>query len=98
MSIMLYNNALQRKLMRQANEVRKPLDLSRGPSIDMEKCVAAVGGNRFNLVLIASARTREIRRQHAHSDKREHVHPIVTALADIEAGGIESGKYLAKVK
>ncbi len=59
MSIQLYNNALQRKLMRQANEVRKPLDLSRGPSIDMDKCVEAVGGNRFNLVLIASARTRE---------------------------------------
>ena len=98
MSIMLYNNALQRKLMRQANEVRKPLDLSRGPSIDMEKCVAAAGGNRFNLVLIASARTREIRRQHAHSDKREHVHPIITALGEIEAGTVESIKYLNKVK
>ena len=84
--------------MRQANELRKPLDLSRGPSIDMDKCVEAVGGNRFNLVLIASARTREIRRQHAHSDKREHVHAIVTALADIQAGGIDSRTYLNKVK
>jgi DNA-directed RNA polymerase omega subunit len=84
--------------MRQANEVRKPLDLSRGPSIDMEKCVEAAGGNRFNLVLIASARTREIRRQHAHSEKREHVHAIITALAEIEAGGVESIKYLNKVK
>ncbi len=76
----------------------KILDLSRGPSLDMEKCVQAAGGNRFNLVLIASARTREIRRQHAHSDKREHVHAIITALADIEAGTIEPIKYLNKVK
>jgi DNA-directed RNA polymerase omega subunit len=98
MSIMLYNNALKGNDMRLANEVRKPLDLSRGPSIDMEKCVEAAGGNRFNLVLIASARTREIRRQHAHSDKREHVHPIVTALGEIEAGTIEPIKYLNKVK
>jgi DNA-directed RNA polymerase omega subunit len=60
--------------------------------------VAAVGGNRFNLVLIAAARTREIRRQHAHSDKREHVHAIVTALADIQRGEVESEKYLSKVK
>jgi DNA-directed RNA polymerase omega subunit len=83
---------------RQFNEIRKPLELSRGPSIDMDKCVEAVGGNRFNLVLIASARTREIRRQHAHSDKREHVHPIVTALADVQAGDIDAHTYLAKVK
>ena len=84
--------------MRQANELRKPLDLSRGPSVDMEKCVEAVGGNRFNLVLIAAARSREIRRQHAHSDKREHVHSIVTALEDIQRGEVESQKYLSKVK
>jgi DNA-directed RNA polymerase omega subunit len=64
----------------------------------MEKCVAAVGGNRFNLVLIAAARSREIRRQHAHSDKREHVHSIVTALEDIQRGEVESQKYLSKVK
>jgi DNA-directed RNA polymerase omega subunit len=76
----------------------KPRILSRGPSIDIEKCVEAVGGNRFNLVLIASAKTREIRRQHAHSDKREHVHAIITALGEIEAGGVDSDKYLSKVR
>jgi DNA-directed RNA polymerase subunit K/omega len=50
------------------------------------------------LVLIAAARTREIRRQHAHSDKREHVHAIITALADVQAGDIDAHTYLAKVK
>jgi DNA-directed RNA polymerase omega subunit len=76
----------------------KPKILSRGPSIDIERCVEAVGGNRFNLVLIASAKTREIRRQHAHSDKREHVHAIITALGDIEAGKVDADTYLSKVR
>jgi DNA-directed RNA polymerase omega subunit len=44
--------------------------LSRGPSIDTEKCVENVGGNRFDLVLIATERAREIKRQHQESDKR----------------------------
>jgi DNA-directed RNA polymerase omega subunit len=91
MSILLYNNALI------GNDMKK-LDLSRGPSIDMDKCVAEAGGNRFDLVLIAAARAREIKRQHAHSDKREHVHSIITALSEIEAGTVEPIKYLGKVK
>ena len=79
-------------------KVRKPLDLSRGPSVDTEKCTFNAGGNRFNLVLIASERAREIRRQNKDSDKREHVHSIVTALQDIEAGNIDPRKYLNKLK
>ena len=83
---------------RQFNEIRKPLDLSRGPSVDTELCTVNAGGNRFDLVLIASERAREIRRQNKDSDKREHVHSIVTALQDIEAGTIDPRKYLNKVK
>ena len=79
-------------------KVRNPLDLSRGPSVNTEKCTANVGGNRFNLVLIASERAREIRRQHKDSDKREHVHSIVTALEEIQRGDIDPRKYLNKVK
>ena len=76
----------------------KPKILSRGPAIDIERCVEAVGGNRFNLVLIASAKSREIRRQHASSEKREHVHSIITALSEIEAGGVDANTYLGKVR
>jgi DNA-directed RNA polymerase omega subunit len=83
---------------RLMNEVRKPLDLSRGTGIDMDKCVINAGGNRFDLVLIASERSREIRRQNKDSDKREHVHSIVTALEEIQAGSVEPRKYLNKVK
>ena len=84
--------------MRQLNDLRKPLDLSRGTTIDMEKCVEAVGGNRFNLVLIASERSREIRRQNKESIKREHIYSIVTALDDIQLGTVDPKTYLAKVK
>lgn len=72
--------------------------LSRGPSIDTEACVSNAGGNRFDLVLIAAARAREIRRQHASSDKREHVHSIVTALGEIQEGKVDARTYLNKVK
>ena len=74
----------------------KPVGLSRGTGIDTQQCVENVGGNRFNLVLIAAARAREIKRQHRESDKREHVYSNITALEDIESGkvGIE---YLKKV-
>ena len=84
--------------MRKMNELRKPLDLSRGPGIDTELCTINAGGSRFDLVLIASERAREIRRQNKESEKREHVHSIVTALEEIQAGLIEPRKYLNKVK
>jgi DNA-directed RNA polymerase omega subunit len=75
----------------------KPIGLSRGPSIDTETCVQNVGGNRFNLVLIAAERSREIRRQNKDSDKREHVHSIITALTDIQEGRIDEN-YMNKLK
>ena len=72
--------------------------LSRGTDIDTDKCVEQADGNRFNLVLIAAARAREIKRQHASSDKREHVYSIVTALNEIQEGKIDPKTYLGKVK
>jgi len=76
----------------------KPIGLSRGTGIDMDKCVEMSGGNRFDLVLIASAKSREIRRQNLGSIKREHVHSIVSALEEIQAGKVNSKVYLAKVR
>jgi len=70
--------------------------LSRGPNVDTEKCVENAGGNRFDLVLIAAARAREIKRQHRESDKREHVHSALTALEEIQAGKVGK-EYLKRV-
>jgi DNA-directed RNA polymerase subunit K/omega len=75
----------------------KPITLSRGPTVDTQKCVEVAGGNRFDLVIMAAARAREIRRQHASSQKFEHVHTTVSALLDFQNG--ECGAdYMKKIK
>jgi DNA-directed RNA polymerase subunit omega len=64
---------------------------------DTDKCVEMIG-NRFNLVLVASARVREIRRgSKPLVDNINKSAPSVLALKEIEAGkvGIE---YLKKVR
>jgi DNA-directed RNA polymerase omega subunit len=80
------------------SNVLEKVGLSRGLGIDIEICTAQAGGNKFDLVLIAAERAREIRRQNKESDKREHVHSIVTALEEIQRGEIEPRKYLNKVR
>jgi DNA-directed RNA polymerase omega subunit len=75
----------------------KSKTLSRGPNIDTEKCVENIGGNRFDLVLIATERAREIKRQNQESDKREHVYSIISALTDIQDGSV-GREYLKKIK
>jgi DNA-directed RNA polymerase subunit K/omega len=74
-----------------------PQYVSRGTEIDTDKCVQLSGGNRFNLVIMASARARELRRQHASSQKFEHVHTTVSALLDFQNGTVD-GDYMKKVR
>jgi len=75
----------------------KPKTLSRGTTIDTEQCVANSGGNRFDLVLIAAIRSREIARQHKHSESKEHVYPSVSALLEIREGKIDK-EYLKRIR
>jgi DNA-directed RNA polymerase omega subunit len=74
----------------------KPIGLSRGPEIDTDMCVANIG-NRYNLVIVAAHRAKEIKRQHKESMKREHVHSNLTALLEIQAGKI-GPEYLKRIK
>jgi DNA-directed RNA polymerase omega subunit len=60
--------------------------VSRGTTIDTEKCVEMVGGNRFQLVIIAAMRAREIAEQNRHSTKHAHWHTPVTALLEVQEG------------
>jgi len=62
---------------------------SRGPSLDLEKCVANMDNNRFMMIIIASARVHEIASKNRHSDRFEHRHPIITALKEIESGELD---------
>jgi DNA-directed RNA polymerase subunit K/omega len=72
------------------------LTQSRGPSIDTEKCVEQAGGNRFDLVLIASVRAKELSRRHRQSELTTPLHSPVSALLDIQAGKI-GPQYLRRV-
>ena len=71
--------------------------LSRGTSIDTEQCVENIGGNRFNLVLIAAARSRELARQHRHAENKGQLNAPVTALLEIQEGKI-GAEYLKRVR
>ena len=83
--------------MNNIPRVRPKVTDSRGTLINTEQCVTNIGENRFNLVLIAAARSREIRRQHKDSESREHIFANVTALLEIQEGKIGK-EYLRKVR
>jgi DNA-directed RNA polymerase subunit K/omega len=71
--------------------------ISRVGQLDNDKIVELSGGNRFNLVIMAAARSREIRRQNKDSQKFEHLHSNVSALLDFQSG--ECGAdYIKKIK
>jgi hypothetical protein len=69
---------------------------SRGPEIDMEKCVQQAGGGRYDMVLIGAQRLRELKRIH-REDTTKYM-TAVDALAEIQAGQVNLADYLAKVK
>jgi DNA-directed RNA polymerase omega subunit len=48
--------------------------------------IVNVFGNRFDMVIAASLRAKEIRRNNKESHKFEHTHPVVTALLEIQDG------------
>jgi DNA-directed RNA polymerase subunit K/omega len=74
----------------------KAKTLSRGPLIDTEDCVKNAGGNRFNLVLIAAARAREIAQRHKASEAVTQLNAPVSALLDVQSG-LVGKEYLRKV-
>lgn len=76
----------------------KPKVLSRGPELDTEKCIRNMGNLRYDLILIAAQRAREIKRQHKGSQHYEHKFSVVTALLEVQNGTIDPLTYLAKVK
>ena len=68
---------------------------SRSSSVDVEKCVAQVGGGRYNMILIASQRLRELKYAARNTPER-YVTPI-DALKDIENGLVDGQEYLARL-
>jgi DNA-directed RNA polymerase subunit omega len=57
---------------------------------------AAMAGGRFDLVLIASQRTRELKNGSAPMVDKVDNREVVIALREIEEGKIDPVEYLAK--
>ena len=63
---------------------------SRGTLIDTDKCVNNIG-NRFQMIIIASMRARELAMKNKHSSLFAHLHTPVTALLEIQNGELTLG-------
>lgn len=59
---------------------------SRGTEIDFAKCAHQVGGNRFQLVILAAARARQIVKENSRRETPELPAAAVTALLEIQQG------------
>jgi DNA-directed RNA polymerase subunit K/omega len=73
------------------------LSLSRGPQIDTDLCVKLSGGNRFNLVIMAAARAKEIARKHREDERMGNPNSPVSALLDFQEGRC-GPEYIRKVR
>ena len=66
--------------------LKKTLKASRGTEIDTRVCADKVGGNQFELVIIAAQRARELAKQNKNSPA--YVKGAVEALLEIQEGKI----------
>jgi DNA-directed RNA polymerase subunit K/omega len=57
-----------------------------GVDIDIEKCVAASNNNRYDMILNATARAKEIMRQHGSRPGHSHAGAVVGALLELQTG------------
>jgi len=64
-------------------------------SVDMQKCVDVMG-SRFDMILVAAQRAREIKRSSAKHISSENT-AVVAALEEIQAGKIDKAEYLMKL-
>jgi DNA-directed RNA polymerase omega subunit len=74
----------------------KTNSMSRGTQVDNDLCVNNVE-NRFDLILIASARARELMHRHKVSGNPTQLNAMVTSLLDIQTGKV-GREYLKKVR
>jgi len=68
------------------------LILSRGPQIDIQQCTQLVGGNKFELVLIAAQRARDLRKKNLDSKSNF----ILDSLLDLQNKKINPKEMLEK--
>jgi hypothetical protein len=72
--------------------IKKKID-SRHPQLDLEKCVRNVDNLRYDMVLVAAERLRELKKQHRHGKHQT----TIDALLEIQNGEIDAGAYILKM-
>jgi DNA-directed RNA polymerase omega subunit len=70
--------------------------LSRGTDIDTNLCVSNIG-NRYDLVIVAAARARELARRHRVNEFGDQLNAPVTALLEIQNGKV-GREYMKRVR
>ena len=65
--------------------------------MDIEKCTENAGGNRFEMVVMAAIRAREISKAHRSAGRTDHINSTMNALFDFQDGKIDR-EYLKRVK
>ena len=78
-------------------KVYMSLKLSRGPTLDIEKCVEMSGGNRFDLVIMAAQRCKELAREHRNAERGYQLNAPVTALLEFQEGKI-GREYIKRIR
>lgn len=76
---------------------KKSTTLSRNGQVDMEKCIDQAGG-KYNLILIAAERARELARGSKSKVTTDTGKPVITALLEIQAGLVDNEEYLSKLR
>ncbi len=72
--------------------MKKKID-SRHLQLDLEKCVRNVDNLRYDMVLVAAERLRELKKQHRHGKHQS----TIDALLEIQNGEVDFAAYLLKM-
>ena len=72
--------------------IKKKID-SRHLQLDLEKCVRNVDNLRYDMVLVAAERLRELKKQHRHGKHQS----TIDALLEIQNGEVYFAAYLLKM-
>ena len=72
--------------------IKKKID-SRHLQLDLEKCVRNVDNLRYDMVLVAAERLRELKKQHRHGKHQS----TIDALLEIQNGEVDAVAYLLKM-
>lgn len=63
--------------------------LSRGPQVDVQKCMKSMGGNKYDMILKAADMARDISQRNKLLKNWDEPSAAVTALLNIQEGRLD---------